>query len=250
MNIQIFKGFSHVLLEVTYALLPLVILFLLFQLFFLKLNRRKLINIGKGILLSFLGLAFFLQGVHVGFFPVGEMIGEKLGSLSFNWILVPIGFIFGFVATFAEPAVKILNHEVEKVSGGSISQKVMLYTLSIGVAFSIALSMLRILLGIPLWYFIIPGYLIALILMYFSSKRFTAIAFDSGGVATGPMTVTFILAIGVGVASEIDGRNPLLDGFGMIALVALSPIISVLTLGLLYEGKGRQHTNDHHKQGA
>ncbi len=250
MNIHIFKGFSHVLLEVTFALIPLVIFFLIFQVFFLKLDRKKLVNIAKGIVLSFLGLAFFLQGVHVGFFPVGELIGEKLGSLSYRWVLIPIGFVFGFVATFAEPAVRILNHEVEKVSGGYISQKVMLYTLSIGVAFSIALSMLRILLGIPLWYFIIPGYLIALILMYFSSKRFTAIAFDSGGVATGPMTVTFILAIAVGVASVIDGRDPLLDGFGMIALVALAPIVSVLTLGLLFEGKGREQQNEERKQKA
>lgn len=250
MNVHIFKGFGHVLLEVTFALIPLVILFLIFQFFFLKLNKRKLLNIGKGIILSFFGLAFFLQGVHVGFFPVGEMIGEKLGVLSYRWILIPIGFIFGFVATFAEPAVRILNHEVEKVSGGSISQNVMLYTLSIGVAVSIALSMVRILIGIPLWYFIIPGYLIALILMFFSSKRFTAIAFDSGGVATGPMTVTFILAIAVGVASVIEGRDPLIDGFGMIALVALAPIISVLTLGLLFEGKGRETGNDKIKQRA
>ncbi|RXI95556.1 DUF1538 domain-containing protein [Anaerobacillus alkaliphilus] len=250
MNIHIFKGFGHVLLEVTFALIPLVLFFLIFQVFFLKLDRKKLVNIAKGIVLSFLGLAFFLQGVHVGFFPVGELIGEKLGSLSDRWVLIPIGFVFGFVATFAEPAVRILNHEVEKVSGGYISQKVMLYTLSIGVAVSIALSMLRIIVGIPLWYFIIPGYLIALTLMYFSSNRFTAIAFDSGGVATGPMTVTFVLAIAVGVASVIDGRDPLLDGFGMIALVALSPIISVLTLGLLFEGKGREKQNEKRKQGA
>ncbi|OIJ10193.1 hypothetical protein BKP35_13880 [Anaerobacillus arseniciselenatis] len=250
MTIHVFKGFSHVLLEVTFALIPLIIFFLIFQFFFLKLDKKKLINIGKGLVLSFFGLAFFLQGVHVGFFPVGEMIGEKLGSLSYRWILIPIGFIFGFVATFAEPAVRILNHEVEKVSGGSISQKMMLYTLSIGVAVSIAVSMLRILLGIPLWYFVIPGYLIALVLMFFSSRRFTAIAFDSGGVATGPMTVTFILAIAVGVASVMEGRDPLIDGFGMIALVALSPIISVLTLGLLFEGKGREQSNEHRKQGA
>lgn len=250
MTIHIFKGFSHVLLEVTFALIPLTIFFLIFQFLFLKLDRKKLLNIGKGLVLSFLGLAFFLQGVHVGFFPVGEMIGEKLGSLPYRWVIIPIGFILGFVATFAEPAVRILNHEVEKVSGGSISQKMMLYTLSIGVAFSIALSMLRILVGIPLWYFVIPGYLIALVLMYFSSKRFTAIAFDSGGVATGPMTVTFVLAIAVGLASVIEGRNPLLDGFGMIALVALSPIISVLTLGLIFEGKGREQSNEKRKQGV
>ncbi|ARK28573.1 hypothetical protein BkAM31D_01090 [Halalkalibacter krulwichiae] len=157
------------------------------------------------------------------------------------WVLIPIGFVLGFVATFAEPAVRILNHEVEKVSGGYIPQKVMLYTLSIGVALSIALSMLRMIVGIPLWYFIIPGYLLALVLMRFSTKSFTAIAFDSGGVATGPMTVTFIVAMTVGIASVLEGRDPLLDGFGMIALVALSPILSVLTLGLLYGRKEKEN---------
>lgn len=250
MNIHIFKGFDHVLLEVTFALVPLMVFFLIFQFFFLKLEKQKLINIGKGMILSFFGLAFFLQGVEVGFFPVGQLMGEKLGVISYSWILIPIGFVFGFVATFAEPAVRILNHEVEKVSGGYISQKVMLYTLSIGVAVSIALSMVRILLGIPLWYFIIPGYLIALIMIFFSSKTFTSIAFDSGGVATGPMTVTFILAIAVGVASVTEGRDPLIDGFGMIALVALSPIISVLTLGLLFEGKGRERVKEQSKHEA
>ncbi|MFA9557515.1 DUF1538 domain-containing protein [Evansella sp. AB-rgal1] len=247
MTIHVFKGFGHVIQEVTFALVPLIIFFLIFQFFFLKLEKQKLINIGKGMVLAFFGLAFFLQGVEVGFFPVGTLIGEKLGTISYRWILIPIGFVFGFVATFAEPAVRILNHEVEKVSGGYISQKIMLYTLSIGVAFSIAISMVRILVGIPLWYFIIPGYSIALLMMFFSSRRFTAIAFDSGGVATGPMTVTFILAIAVGVASVIEGRDPLLDGFGMIALVALSPIISVLTLGLLFEGKGRERDRKHSK---
>ncbi|MDG5786325.1 DUF1538 domain-containing protein [Evansella sp. AB-P1] len=250
MKIQIFHGFGHVLFEVTFALIPLIIFFAIFQFFFLKLSKEKLINIGKGMILSFFGLAFFLQGVHVGFFPVGELIGEKLGGISQSWVLIPIGFVFGFVATFAEPAVRILNHEVEKVSGGYISQKVMLYTLSIGVAVSIALSMARILVGLPLWYFVIPGYMIAIIMMFFSSSTFTSIAFDSGGVATGPMTVTFILSIAVGVASVIEGRDPLIDGFGMIALVALIPIISVLTLGLLFEGKGRERVTEQNKSKA
>lgn len=146
-------------------------------------------------------------------------------------------FLIRFVATFAEPAVRILNTQVEKVSSGYISERMMLYTLSIGVACSIALSMFRILSGFPLWYVIIPGYLLVMILMFFSTNTFIAIAFDSGGVATGPMTVTFILAIAVGIASVIEGRDPLMDGFGMIALVALAPILSVLILGLIFERK-------------
>jgi len=234
-NLVILKGFPHVLLEVALALVPLLFFFLFFQIFFLKLPRAQIMNILKGAFLAFWGLAFFLQGVQVGFFPVGEKMGITLGALSNNWIMVPIGFVLGFVATFAEPAVRILNLEVERVSSGSIPQKVLLYTLSIGVAFSIALSMLRILTGWPLYYFIVPGYLAALLLLRYSSPTFTAVAFDSGGVTTGPMTVTFILAIAVGAASVMEGRDPLLDGFGMIAMVALAPILSVLVLGLVFD---------------
>ena len=150
--------------------------------------------------------------------------------------------MLGFVATFAEPAVRVLNLEVDKVSGGYIPSKLMLYTLSIGVAISIALAMARILFGLPLWYFIGPGYLLALGMMLYSTETFTAIAFDAGGVATGPMTVTFILAIALGFSEKLDGRDPMIDGFGMIAIVALAPILSVLTLGLLYKFKeSREH---------
>src|SRR5690606_15427082 len=132
-----------------------------------------------GMVLVFAGLSLFLQGVHVGFMPAGQSIGQILGSLSYNWILIPIGFAIGFVVVFAEPAVRVMNEEVEKVSGGYIPARVLLYTLSIGVAVSVALAMLRILAGIPLWYFIIPGYALALLLTRYSSKTFTAIAFDS-----------------------------------------------------------------------
>jgi len=239
-EIKVFAGFGETLYEVFFALVPLLIFFLFFQVFFLKLSRQKLTNIFKGMLLAFLGLSLFLQGVHIGFLPVGELMGEVLGNLPYNWILVPIGFILGFVATFAEPAVRVMTHEVEKASSGYISQNYMLYTLSLGVALSIALSMWRILVGFSLWYYILPGYALALILVFFSNDTFIGIAFDSGGVATGPMTVTFILTMALGVAASIEGRDPLMDGFGMIALVALTPIITVLILGLLYCRKERE----------
>ncbi|QAS54325.1 DUF1538 domain-containing protein [Halobacillus litoralis] len=240
MKITTFEGFGHVFLDVATALIPLLFLFLIFQIIFLKLPLKKLQDIGVGFLLTFLGLAFFLQGVHIGFLPIGEMMGQKLGAIDHIWLLVPIGFVLGFVAIYAEPAVSVLTHQVEKVSGGYIPQKVLLYTLSIGVGLSIALSMVRIILGIPIWYFVVPGYIIALIIVKYSTKTFTSIAFDSGGVATGPMTATFILALFVGIASVTDGRDPLLDGFGMVALVALSPILSVLTLGIIYRRKEQE----------
>ncbi len=239
-NIKIFSGFSQVLLEAAIALVPLIIFFVFFQIVYLKVSKQKIINVFIGLILTFLGLSFFLQGVHVGFLPIGQQMGIALGGLSNNWMLLIVGFALGFAATFAEPAVRVLNYEVEKVTSGYIPQQVMLYTLSIGVAISVAVSMGRIIYGIPLMYFIIPGYLLALILMKFSTQTFVAIAFDSGGVATGPMTVTFVLSMVIGVASAIEGRSPLLDGFGMISLVALAPILSVLVLGLLYERKEKE----------
>ncbi len=231
------------MLEVSMALLPLLIFFAVFQIFMLKLPMQRVMQVGIGFILAFLGLSFFLQGVHVGFMPVGTMMGETLGGWDNKWLLIPIGFILGFVATFAEPAVSIMTDEVDQETGGYISQKMMLYTLSMGVGVSIALSMLRILTGWSLWYFIIPGYLLALILVFFSTQTFIGIAFDSGGVATGPMTVTFIVAVAVGISSAIAGSDPLTDGFGMIALVALTPIIAVLILGLIFTKKGGNKTN-------
>ena len=234
----LFQDISHIVAEVAFALLPLLLFFLFFQVFFLKMPREQVFNIIRGAALAFLGLVLFLQGVKAGFFPAGELIGERLGASGHSWAMIPIGFLLGFVATYAEPAVRILNLEVEKVSSGYIPRTVMLYALCFGVAVSVALSMLRILTGWPLMYFIFPGYLLALLLIHFSTPSFTAIAFDAGGVATGPMTVTFILAIAVGAAAVVEGRDPLLDGFGMISLVALAPIISVLVLGLLFKRGG------------
>ena len=231
------------LLEVALALIPLVIALLIFQVFVIKLSRDRVVNLIKGIVLTFIGLSLFLQGVHVGFMPVGQAIGFALGSKSYNWALVPVGFILGFVITFAEPTVRIMNLEVEKVSSGYIRQQFMLYTLSIGVGTAVAAAMAMILIGFPLWYIILPGYLIAFILIYFSKSTFVSIAFDCGAVATGPLTVTFIMAIAIGAASSIPGRDPLLDGFGMTALVALAPILAVQVLGFLYNRKEKENEN-------
>lgn len=242
MMIALFKDFHIVLQEVAFALLPLLLAFVFFQLLMAKLPKRHVIKMIKGVGLTFVGLSLFLQGVRVGFMPVGEMMGMTIGTLTYNWILIPIGFLLGFAVIMAEPAVRVLITEVENVSGGHINKKIMLYTLCIGVACSVSLSMVRVLTGISLWYFIVPGYLIAFLLMRFVSSEFIAIAFDAGGAATGPMTVTFILSMTVGVAKQLENRNPLLDGFGMVSLVAMTPILSILILGFLYNRK--QKTND------
>lgn len=229
--------------EVAVALTPLVLFFVFFQFYLLKLKTQKVLNLMIGVVLTWIGMSLFLHGVHVGFQPAGTVIGNILGDRESNWIIIPIGVVLGFVATFAEPAVRVLIQEVEKVSSGSIPQKVLLFTISCGVAFSIGLAMTRIIFGIDLMYLVLPGYILALVLIYFTSREFTSIAFDAGGVATGPMTVTFVVAIALGFSDRIEGSNPLVEGFGMISLVALAPILAVLILGILFGAKEHK-TND------
>lgn len=245
---QLFSGFAATLRDVFLAFLPLIIFFLLFNYLSWKLPRRQVLKFFRGILLAFIGLVLFIQGVNSGFNNMGEAIGGALGQLSYNWVLVPIGFVLGFVVTMAEPAIQVLNIEVEKVTGGYINGKIMLYFLSMGVATAVAISMLRILMGIPLWYIILPGYVLIFIMSLVVKPLFTALAFDSGGVVTGPMIATFLLAFTVGSSRAVPGSSPLLDGFGMISLVAMVPILSVLVLGVLYsrsEAKGGQRSEVH-----
>ena len=231
---MMFAGFSDVLVEVLFALLPLLLFFLFFQVFFVRLPRVKLYDLIKGLIIAFFGLALFLQGVHVAMIPVGGEIGERLAEMGVLVVLL-IGFILGFVATYAEPAVRILNYQVESASSGSISPRILLYAISIAVGLAVAFALARIIYGLSIWWFLVPGYLLALVLIRYSTAKFSAIAFDAGGVATGPMTVTFVFAVCVGLAAALQGRDPLVEGFGLIALVALAPILSVLVFGLVYE---------------
>ena len=236
-EITIFEGIWDTTLEILIALLPLIAFFIYFQMAYLKLPSMEVVNMVKGVVLTFLGIVFFLQGVNIGFLPTGELIGQGMIQYTGKWLVIPVGFILGIVATFAEPAVRALCNEVEKVTAGYIPQTVLLITLSLGVGVSIALAMFRIIIGIPLIYLLLPGYGLALAVTFISKENFTSIAFDSGGVATGPMIVTFVMAFSAGVANEIEGRDPLIEGFGMVALVALIPILSVLLLGLIYSRK-------------
>lgn len=237
-----FLNVGEIFLEVLTALAPLVLFFAVFQIVYLRLPREALVKVAQGIGLTFAGLILFLQGVKVGFLPVGEAMGLALGGLVPKWVLVPIGFCLGLAATAAEPAVRILGNEVEKASTGAIRAKVIVLTLSLGVAVFTAVGMFRILTGFPLVWIIVPGYAVALAMLPFSDRTFTSIAFDSGGVATGPMTVTFVMALAVGVATALENRHPVLDGFGLIALVALAPILAMMVLGLFYmRKKGKSH---------
>ncbi|WP_119067834.1 DUF1538 domain-containing protein [Rubrobacter indicoceani] len=232
--LRVFDGYPETLLEVLFALAPLLVLLLVFQGIAGRSALPNLPRMLMGIVLSIFGLSLFLQGVHVGFLPFGEFTGAVLSSVSYSWILIPVGFVLGFASIIAEPAVRVLNYEVEKLSTGSIRSTPILITLAVGVGFAVALAMARILYGIPLWGILVPGYLLAFALTWFSSDTFTSIAFDSGGVATGPMTVTFILSLAVGAATGLEGRDPVVEGFGLVALVALAPILAVLILGIIY----------------
>lgn len=243
MMAALLSGITGILKDMTFAFLPLILFFLFFNRFYWKLPRRQVRQFFRGILLAFIGLTLFLQGVNVGFIKVGEAIGVSLSQVSFNWILIPIGFILGFVVTIAEPSIQVLNLEVQKVTGGYVSNKVMLYFLSFGVATAVALSMLRVLTGLSLLYFILPGYTAAFILAHRVKPLFVGLAFDSGSVVTGPMIITFLFAFTLGSSRAVPGSNPLYDGFGMIAIVAMVPILSVLTLGAIYgrnEKKGEK----------
>lgn len=235
---RLFEGFTSVLIEVAFALFPLLLFFLFFQVFFLKLRRQKVMDTLVGFGFTYVGLGLFLQGVTIGFMPVGEAMGEIMGALSYRYILVPIGFLLGFFAAYAEPAIQVLIKQVDKITAGAIPKRLLLVTISVGVGLSIVISVLKIFLGFSIWYVVLPGYLLSFYLAKDTSKLFTAIAFDSGGIVTGPMISTFMLSLFVGLAGVTPGRDPLTDGFGMIALVALAPILSVLSLGRLYQAKG------------
>lgn len=225
--------------EVFVSLAPIVIVFVLFQLLTHRYQKRQIMRIAVGMIYTYVGLVLFLCGVDVGFAPVGAFLGKALASLPYNWILVPIGMLIGYYIVKAEPAIQVLNHQVENVTDGAISVKVMNRSMSIGVAISIGLAMLRVLLGIPIQWIIVPGYLIALALSLVVPKIFVGIAFDSGGVASGPMTSTFLLPLSIGTCQALGG-NLMTDAFGVVALVALTPLIAIQVMGLVYKLKSEK----------
>ena len=241
-NMGIIFPFLHempsIIGEVILAMIPLTVIFLIFQSTIIKMPKKQLNKILKGLVYTLIGFILFLTGVNAGFMEAGTAIGHAVARIGNNWIVILTGFILGFTVIFAEPAVYVLNEQIEEVTSGHIKKRIILYTLSIGVAVAVSLSMIRILVpGMQLWHLLVPGYLIAIILSYFAPKIFVGIAFDSGGVASGPMTATFILAYAQGVADAIPGADVLMDGFGVIAMVALTPLIAIQILGLLYKRK-------------
>jgi len=222
--------------EMAMSLLPIVFFFGLFQLVSRDINKRKLIKIGIGLVYTYVGLVLFLTGVNVGFMPAGNYLGQTIAGFPYAWVIVPIGMIIGYFIVRAEPAVFVLTKQVEEMTSGAISAKAMGTSLSLGVSVSLGLAMVRVLTGISIMWFLIPGYALALVLTFFVSKIFTAIAFDSGGVASGPMTATFLLPFAMGACAALGG-NIITDAFGIVAMVAMTPLIAIQIMGLVFKLK-------------
>jgi len=226
------------LAEVCRALLPIAAFFLIFQVISLRLRRRPFLRIVIGLVLTMAGLVLFLTGVNVGFSSLGYMLGHQLADERWRFLLVPLSMLMGWFIINAEPAVHVLNKQVEELSAGAISAKAMGLSLSIAVSSAMGLSMVRAVTGLSLMWFMVPGYLLALGLSFFVPGTFTAIAFDSGGVASGPLTAAFMLPFAVGAVSALGG-NVMTDAFGLVALVAMMPLITVQVMGVVYVLKSR-----------
>lgn len=242
-TIELWKMFAHELpdymKEIAVSLLPIIVFFGLFQMISLRLPKRNLGKILIGLIYTYIGLVLFLTGANVGFMPAGNYLGTVLASSSFRYLLIPIGALIGFFIVKAEPAVYVLNHQVEELTDGRISAKAMGTALSLGVSLSVALAMIRVLTGIPILYFLIPGYAIAILLSFKVPRIFTAIAFDSGGVASGPMTATFLLPLAQGACTAVGG-NLVADAFGVVAMVAMTPLITIQIMGAVQMVKQKE----------
>lgn len=237
-TVELGKDYLHALpeylWEVTMALLPIVVFFLIFQVISLKLRKLPFMRIVIGILYTYLGLVLFLTGVNVGFSSLGAELGAALAEGDRSWLLIPLAALLGWFIISAEPAVGVLEKQIEDVSAGAIPGKTIKASLSVAIALAMAFSMLRVVTGISLLWFIVPGYALALILSFFVPDIYTAIAFDSGGVASGPMTATFMLQFMMGTSIALGG-DVLCDAFGVVALVAMMPLLSIQAVGFYYE---------------
>ena len=233
-----FAAFPAYLGEVARALLPIFVFFLLFQLVRLRLHRGPFMQIMIGIVYTYAGLVLFLTGVNVGFSPLGERLGALIAESRGRWLMVPLSMLMGWFIIRAEPAVHVLTKQVEDLTAGAVSEKSMELSLSVAVAAGNALAILRMLTGIPILYFLVPGYAAALALSFLVPPTFTGIAFDSGGVASGPLTATFMLLFAMGASNALGG-NVMTDAFGLVAMVAMMPLITVQGMGAVYVLRSR-----------
>lgn len=224
---------------VAIAVAPLLLLFLIFDALFLRLPRPEVARILIGALVAAIGLALFLVGVNLAFLPFGYRVGQAIAALqSPGWLLIA-GLVLGFVTAWGEPSVRVLAAEVERASSGSVRRSLVVVAVCVGVALAVGLGLVRIAFGLPLAWLLLPGYAVVLAIMAFSDRSFVAIAADAGGVATGPLANSFLLALALGAASAMDAQDPLVGGLGLVALIALAPIVSIMALGLVIRVKGR-----------
>lgn len=230
-----------ILYEVSLALAPILIIFLLFQIFSFKMPKAVFIKTLFGLTLMFTGLIMFLLGVNAGFMEVGSIIGHALASMDSNIYVILAAAVIGMVTILAEPAVLVLTQQTEEVTSGYVKRGIVMVSLSLGVALAVALAIIKIIVpGVHLWHYLLPGYIISIILSYFTPGLFVGIAFDSGGVASGPMAATFILAFAQGVAEAVPGADVLVDGFGIIAMIAMTPLLALQILGLVFKIKSKK----------
>lgn len=230
---EFIQNFPHYIKDVASALLPIVVFFLIFNVVFLKLDKKTMLKIFVGIGFTYIGLVLFLTGANVGFMPLGQYIGESLAGGRFSWLLVPIGMLIGYFIVSAEPAVHVLKQQVENITEGRISARSLEISLSLGVAVSVGISMIRVLTGVSIMWFLIPGYAFSLIISCFVPPIFTSVAFDAGGVASGPLTATFLLPLAMGACSAVSGGDIAADAFGIVAMVAMTPLLTIQILGLV-----------------
>lgn len=220
--------------EVVFAVFPVTLVVILLQLVIMQLPWVIIGQFMIGVVMVTSGLILFLLGVHFGLLPIGELIGSILPRQGKIWMVIFFGFLFGFVVTVAEPDVRVLAIQVDLVSGGDISSNLLIYTVALGVAIFVGLAMARIIFNIPLTYILATGYGLVFLVAAFTPPHFVPISFDAGGVTTGPLTVPFIIALGVGVASVMGGKSATTDGFGLVALASIGPLLAVLLLGVFF----------------
>ena len=235
------KILPKMMFEMLMSLLPIIIVFGLIQLSKYRVKAKRQNRIINGLIYSFIGLTLFLTGVNAGFMNMGRLVGFQVGSSNQVWLIILIAFIMGLFTVLAEPAVHALTNQIEEITSGYVHKKTVLGALSLGIGIALALSVIRIMTpGLQLWHYLLPGYMISLGLTFIVDDLFVGMAFDSGGVASGPITATFVLAFTQGVASAVDGADVLIDGFGIIAMVAMTPIITIQILGLIYHFKSKK----------
>lgn len=236
--------FFEVVYDSFFTLLPIIIAYIIFQVFFFKQKKRIVLDIVRGLILTYIGLVVFLLGVNGGFMEVGARLGVQLASMDSNIPVLLLSLLLGLSTVLAEPAVHVLTNQVEDITGGSVKRRLVLIFLSVAVGTSIFMSALRILIPeIRLWMYLLPGFGLSVILAFFVPDLFVGIAFDAGGVASGPMTATFSLAFVQGIAAQVPSADVVTDGFGMIAIVAMMPILAIELLGALYQAKSRKAAN-------